>query len=92
MDKAHVPLEELRALFVGVPDALDGWETTPSYTETLAFEIATRTDSQTEFSLRYVLYKGAPADEVPAEANDAIAGAIARYRAHRQTNNGGRGL
>lgn len=89
---ARVSLDELRALFVGVPDELDGWVTTPCYAVTLALEIAKRTDSQTEFSLRYVLYRGIPADDVPDDAAAAIGLAIARYRVHRQTNRGGRGL
>jgi hypothetical protein len=90
MDAAS--LDELRALFVGVPDILDGWETSPFYSVTLALEIAKRTDSQTEFSLRYVLYRGVPADAIPEAANDAIKLAVERYRSTRQINHGGRGL
>ena len=85
---AHgVSLDELRALFTGVPiepllDTSDPWSTTPCYDVGLATVIAHRTASQTEYALRSVLYDSTAVDEVPARAVEVIRLAAQRYRQH----------
>lgn len=85
-------LDDLGALFTGVPDDNNEWATTPCYRVPLAYEIAKRCDSQTEFALRTILYDDTPCDHIPPRALEAIKLAAERYRLHRQVNNGGRGL
>lgn len=92
MAAVGVSLDELRDLFTGVPDDNNEWATTPCYTVPLALEIAKRCDSHTEHALRSILYDDTPPDEIPKTALMVIQLAVARYRAHRQINTGGRGL
>lgn len=87
-----VTLDELRDLFAGVPAEDNTWATTPCYTIPLAFEVAKRCDTTTESALRAILFDDTPVDEIPKTALMVIQLAAARYRTHRQMNNGGRGL
>jgi hypothetical protein len=89
---AALALDELRALFTGVPAENNEWSTAPSYTVQLAFEIAKRCDSQTELALRSILYDETPCDDIPARALEAIQLAVQRYRAYRDLQIGRCGL
>lgn len=89
---AAVLLDELRALFTGVPAEGGEWSTRPFYTVPLAFEIAKRCDTTTENALREVLYDNTSVDDIPKDALDAIQLAVLRFKAYRTLNNGGRGL
>lgn len=89
-------LDELRNLFTGVPadspcdlhaHGDDPWATSPTYTVTLAFEIAKRANVTGEFDLRRLLYGSLVADEVPAAAREVIALAAQRYRTWRDLQN-----
>ncbi len=86
------PLEELRALFTGVPGEDNEWATSPCYRVPLAFEIAKRCDTQTEFALRVVLYDDTPGEQIPGLALEAIKLAVQRYREDRDRQKRSRGL
>lgn len=84
-------LEELRALFTGVPDR-DGWSSTPCYDVGLATEIARQASASSEVALREVLFDDTSPDEIPARALEVIQLAYARWRSVRQLQTAGRGL
>lgn len=87
-----VPLEELRALFTGVPGEDNDWSTTPSYSAKLAFELARRCDAKTEFTLRTILYDKTLCDDIPVRALHAIQLGVQQYAAYRQVQLARRGL
>lgn len=80
-----VPLEELIAMFTGVPDHNGQWATTPVYSIPLALEIARRTDPTTLAELRERLYDTTPAELIPEAAREAIQIASQRYQYLRNT-------
>lgn len=88
-----VTLDELRLLFAGehLPEdqpGLDGWVTRPSYRLPLVWEIARRTDPQTEAQLRALIYGGLDSELIDPVALQTIAAGFKRYHLSR----GKRGL
>jgi hypothetical protein len=85
-----VTLEELVAMFVGVPVDTDNgdWSTTPTHSFLLAHEVARRTDPASEIALRRTFYGDLTPDRIGTSAVEAIRLGFDRYRITR----GSRGL
>jgi hypothetical protein len=77
-----VTLAELSLLFTGVPDESEEWSTSPTYSSTLAFEIAKRCDTRTEKALQMILYDNSKPEQIPVGAQIAIRRGVKLYLEH----------
>jgi hypothetical protein len=90
--RVAVALDELRDLFTGVPADDGSWDTVPSYSVKLAYEIAKRADCASEHQLRCLLFDSSDPDDIPGVALDVMRIAAEKWRADRARLRSGRGL
>jgi hypothetical protein len=91
VDPQPVAVDELAALFTGIPDETGGWESSPCYRFTLAFEVARRTTPATLYALRRTFYGSADDHEIPDRALNVIEWAFNHWQKTRR-DQGVRGL
>jgi hypothetical protein len=87
-----VALDELRDLFTGVPADDGSWDTVPSYSVKLAYEIARQADCTSEHQLRCLLFDSSNPDEIPGLALDVLRIAAEKWKSDRARLRSGRGL